>query len=257
AKRAGMRVSWDDLAHLSAEAQLPLVFSFFDGVPKLKALGSAATAGDYAMAAFMPAFVGKPNSFVLGKKGSDESIANLNLGKVYAQNAGLDYDKDGTITVGDIRRGIDEAYIQPAQGRAAIPVPLAVEGGGSQQQPSPSDGTQPSEGSLDRSLAQQPAACTREQPTACASSSAEPNPRPFQSYDLVRMPELHIGHKGLPVFILQTLLDWRATPTPLLRDGAFGPLTRLSLLEYQYRYNIGDELGVCSDGTWRSFGVMA
>ncbi len=53
--------------------------------------------GDYYMATFLPAFVGKPPGFVLARKGQP----------IYDQNKGLDADGDGTLTVGDVTKKIE------------------------------------------------------------------------------------------------------------------------------------------------------
>ncbi len=55
-------------------------------------------AGDYYMATFLPAFVGKPPGTVLAVKGNP----------IYDQNAGLDGDRDGVLTVGDVTQKIEE-----------------------------------------------------------------------------------------------------------------------------------------------------
>jgi hypothetical protein len=52
----------------------------------------------------MPEFWQKPDDFVLGRKGSRESIGGLSMAKVWAQNPGL---RDGdVITVGSVRRSV-------------------------------------------------------------------------------------------------------------------------------------------------------
>lgn len=92
AKRLGTTV--EALRQMNATAQLAFVERFFMGVPRLKA-GSAS--GDYYLAVFMPAFVGLPNVVPIAAKGTP----------VYDQNAGLDANKDGVLTVGDVRARLD------------------------------------------------------------------------------------------------------------------------------------------------------
>ncbi len=101
AKEAGTPdITWDDMRKMSAEEQLPYVMQYFERI----GLGPDNDAGDYAMAAFMPAFWQAPDDKVLGRKGSRESIGGLNMGKVWSQNPGL---RNGdTITVGDVRRSV-------------------------------------------------------------------------------------------------------------------------------------------------------
>lgn len=93
-------VTWEDMRKMSAEEQLPYVMLYFNRV----GLGPDNDAGDYAMAAFMPAFWQQPDDFVLGRKGSSEKIGGLSMAKVWQQNPGL---RNGdTITVGDVRRSV-------------------------------------------------------------------------------------------------------------------------------------------------------
>lgn len=101
AKEAGTpELSWEDMRKMSAEEQLPYVMMYFNRV----GLGPNNDPGDYAMAAFMPAYWNKPDDFVLGLKDSRESIGGLSMHKVWAQNPGLrNGDK---ITVGDVRRSV-------------------------------------------------------------------------------------------------------------------------------------------------------
>jgi hypothetical protein len=101
AKEAGTPdITWDDMRKMSAEEQLPYVMQYFERL----GLGPDNDAGDYAMAAFMPAFWQSSDDTVLGRRGSRESIGGLNMGKVWAQNPGL--QNGDTITVGDVRRSV-------------------------------------------------------------------------------------------------------------------------------------------------------
>lgn len=101
AKEAGKpELTWEKMREMSAEEQLPYVMMYFNRL----GLGPNNDPGDYAMAAFMPAFWNKPDDFVLGEKDSRKSIAGLSMAKVYSQNPGL---QNGTrITVGDVRRSV-------------------------------------------------------------------------------------------------------------------------------------------------------
>lgn len=82
------------LRRMSAIEQLPFVRKLFTS-KKIR----PSVMGDYYMSVFMPAFVGAPPETVLGVKGE----------KVYDLNAGLDVDQDGTLTVDDITRKIEDA----------------------------------------------------------------------------------------------------------------------------------------------------
>jgi hypothetical protein len=123
AKKLGTTV--EALRQMNATAQLAFVERFFLGVPRLKA-GSAQ--GDYYLAVFMPAFVGLPGVVPIAVKGSP----------VYDQNAGLDANKDGVLTVGDVRGRLDAEL-----SRAAALPPVVVD------ENAPSDASGSPGGSVD------------------------------------------------------------------------------------------------------------
>ena len=77
----------EELASMSAEAQLDYVAKYFQPTK-----GRLATLEDVYMAILWPAAVGKPLDYVLFDKN------DLAHPKRYAQNAGLDSNKDGKIT---------------------------------------------------------------------------------------------------------------------------------------------------------------
>jgi hypothetical protein len=122
AARAGQpSVQWRDLAHMSLTEQLPFVMSYFDGTPLHGR--NPNTPADYALATFMPAFIGRDPAAPLGVKGSTDFLAgtSLRLGTVYDQNAGLDANHDGVITVGDATAHVAKLY-SDALSRSPIPV---------------------------------------------------------------------------------------------------------------------------------------
>lgn len=88
ARKLGTTV--EELRKMNATAQLKYVELFFRGVPRLRA---GSRAGDYYVATFMPAFLGVPDVVPIAVKGDP----------IYDQNAGLDRNKDGVLTVGDVR----------------------------------------------------------------------------------------------------------------------------------------------------------
>ena len=94
ARRLG--TTTEQLAQMDAVQQLDYVYKYF----KMTGVGNG-TLGDLYMAVFMPKYVGYDDSTVLGKSG-DGGFS----GKVYAQNAGLDRKKDGTITVADVKSAV-------------------------------------------------------------------------------------------------------------------------------------------------------
>jgi hypothetical protein len=120
ARAAGMpNVRWSDLAKMSAVEQLPFVIAYFEQATSKPLL----TPTDYRMAVFMPAFVGAPDTTVLGKKGSTDKLGStgLSLGVVYEQNSGLDLNHDGVIDVGDVGAGIED-LVTAARMRPPVPV---------------------------------------------------------------------------------------------------------------------------------------
>lgn len=95
AQRLG--TSTDELKKMTAVDQLDYVYKYF----KMVGVRSGMSLGDLYMAVFMPAYVGKSEDTVLGQSG-----ASGFSGKVYAQNKGLDRNKDGMITVADVKQSV-------------------------------------------------------------------------------------------------------------------------------------------------------
>lgn len=94
--------SSDELKAMSREEQLSYVERFYKGQKK------PVLPGDTYVSTFLPAAVGKPDDFVLGEKDSAEPslVSGKTLGDIYKVNYGLDVNKDGKITTGDVRRKI-------------------------------------------------------------------------------------------------------------------------------------------------------
>lgn len=86
------------LRKMSAVDQLDYVYMYYKGV----GVQPGMDAGDLYVATFMPAALGKGDHHVLGRRG-DSGFS----GKVYAQNSGLDRNRDGTITVADIKNSVN------------------------------------------------------------------------------------------------------------------------------------------------------
>jgi hypothetical protein len=91
-------VTWDQMKGMSAEEQIPFVVAYYKG----KGLTPESGASDYAMSTFMPAYKGEGDDFVLGEKDSNEMRGDVRSGKVWEQNQGLDLNKDGKITKGEV-----------------------------------------------------------------------------------------------------------------------------------------------------------
>lgn len=94
ARRLGTSI--EDLAKMDGVQQLDYVYKYY----KMTGVGDG-SAGDLYMATFMPKYIGYPDNFVLGKQG-DPGFS----GKVYAQNAALDRNQDGAISIGDVKNSI-------------------------------------------------------------------------------------------------------------------------------------------------------
>lgn len=88
--------SVNDLATMSAVEQLDYVYKYF----KMVGVGNGSL-GDLYMAVFMPKYVGSPDATVLGQQGAEGFT-----GKVYDQNRVLDSNKDGVITVADVKQSV-------------------------------------------------------------------------------------------------------------------------------------------------------
>ena len=84
------------LLNMDAVEQLDYVYKYF----KMTGVGSGKL-GDLYMAVFMPKYVGYPDDTPLGQRGAPGFS-----GKVFAQNAGLDHDGNGVITVADVKNSV-------------------------------------------------------------------------------------------------------------------------------------------------------
>ena len=86
----------DELRQMDAVQQLDYVYRYY----KYTGVGDGSV-GDLYMATFMPKYIGYPDHHVLGTQGAEGFS-----GKVYAQNKGLDRNRDGVITVGDVKTSV-------------------------------------------------------------------------------------------------------------------------------------------------------
>jgi hypothetical protein len=89
-KANGFKGSPDQFAGLTAEQQLPFVLSFIKKMPP----STLHLPGDFGLALFTPAYVGKPDSFVIYDVGSSG----------WQQNPGLRTPGNGPITAGSVRK---------------------------------------------------------------------------------------------------------------------------------------------------------
>lgn len=107
------------LRGMTAEAQLQYVERYF-----VSAFGARVPpmVGDYYMGTFYPSMVGKPAEAIIFQKGT--------VG--YTQNVGLDLDRNGQITVGDVIEAVEDTYTA-ARARG----PVTFDGGGPAAPPFP------------------------------------------------------------------------------------------------------------------------
>lgn len=124
ARAARMDVTWDDLRHMTAAEQLPLVVAFY----RLQHMTAQQRPVDYLVATFLPNQKGKPRETVLGKQGSSALLpgTRLTLGSIYAANVTYDTNGDRQITIGDLEDRIN-AVVRASEERLRIPVGPSVE----------------------------------------------------------------------------------------------------------------------------------
>lgn len=98
----GLGTSLDELKSMSAVQQLEYVKKFFRPyAPRIR----RDVPGDYYLAVFWPAYIGRsPDTVIAG-------VGDI----VYTQNAGLDRNNDGLITVGDVTGTVDGVVARAAQ----------------------------------------------------------------------------------------------------------------------------------------------
>lgn len=101
---AGMGVDYASFANASAEEQLDTIERFLAYNWKLNG-GPFLTAGRYYQANFLPA------TLLTAKEPEDTIVAKGDARGFYAANAGLDYNKDGRITIADLE-AITSAHAQ-------------------------------------------------------------------------------------------------------------------------------------------------
>lgn len=89
---AGLGTSTSALYRMTATEQLPWVEKYFKNNGVRPGMGL----GDLYVAVFYPAAMGKGDSHVISKAGN----------AVYNQNRGLDTNKDGVITVADVKQSV-------------------------------------------------------------------------------------------------------------------------------------------------------
>ena len=262
AKKAGMKIEWEDLPRLTAEEQLPLVFAYYADKP----IRETSNASDYYLAVFLPIGVGKTQDFVLGEWNSTETHpGGLSLGKVYELNKGLDKNpQNGMITVAKAAAPV-LSILQAARGRTPLPVPLDL--GSPSGYRGSLRSTLPSPGGVYSSPLPRPAplpstsADTTSGDTEDDDRDTLPTPREG-THDL---PTLREGDHGTLVCLLQRLLDVTSSSDnpdyQVVVDGEFGRETKLAVELHQRRVKemmkheafLLSVDGVCGPRTWSSF----
>jgi hypothetical protein len=84
----------EEIRRMSAIEQLEVVYEYF--ALQQRRFGQLNSLTDLYMATLWPAAIGQPDDFVLWERGS----------RFYRQNAGLDRDGDGRITVGETMQSV-------------------------------------------------------------------------------------------------------------------------------------------------------
>lgn len=121
----GLGTTTAALREMTALDQLSYVEAFY-----ARHAGKLTDVGDLYLATFMPAALSKPDDFVLGDENDDSEIWGLRRSKIYEQNAGLDSDRKGYFTAGDVRQKLRDYYARHAQAPRAVftcPPTVAVE----------------------------------------------------------------------------------------------------------------------------------
>ena len=102
----GLGTTVEALKMMTGVQQLTYVEKYFKPI-----FGKAKVIGDLYLYTFIPAAMGKDDSFVLGVKDSSNKVFDLSQGALYDQNSGFDADKKGYYTIGDVKKRINNTYL--------------------------------------------------------------------------------------------------------------------------------------------------
>jgi hypothetical protein len=115
------------LKKMSRAQQMPYVQKYLENV----GLPKGSTAGHLYTAVFLPAFVNKPADFVIATKDGSLPSGYPESRSWYSSNSGLDMNKDGRLTIGELGERINkkkrEFRIPMAKGGELIPSQSAIE----------------------------------------------------------------------------------------------------------------------------------
>jgi len=102
AKAAGTTQA--DLKKMSRAEQMPYVQKYLENAK----LPKGASAGQLYTAVFLPAFVGKPDDFVIANKDGTEPAGYPESKRWYSSNKGLDMNNDGKLTIRELGERIQK-----------------------------------------------------------------------------------------------------------------------------------------------------
>lgn len=94
----------DALYRMNRVQQLPWVRRYFT----MARLPQNATAGQLYATVFLPAYNRRPNNFVVARKGAANDAGANRSGSWYSGNKGLDLNRSGTITVGELGQRVSQ-----------------------------------------------------------------------------------------------------------------------------------------------------
>lgn len=93
-----MGTSTEAIGRLTRAQQLPLVDQYF----RMNNLPKGASAGQLYATVFLPAYNNRSPNFVVARRGGPNDAGKNGNGSWYSQNAGLDVNRDGAITIADL-----------------------------------------------------------------------------------------------------------------------------------------------------------
>jgi hypothetical protein len=136
-------VTWDEMRSMSAEDQIPFVVAYYKG----KGLTPESSPGDYKLATYKPKHLAEGDEFVTDDAANPHGIPatpkNERLDangdgiiNSYEQNRGLDTNKDGKITAGEVRGNAPGAPLAGARPALSAPAPAVGQPGAAEPYPS-------------------------------------------------------------------------------------------------------------------------
>lgn len=124
--RSEWKISKEAMLDMSATEQLEYVEKFFRRAAQIgKTPVETLPARDLAVAGFMPALLGKDDSYVAASADGSQGFYkdSYKNRKVYEQNP-MDTNEDGLLTLGEIRAHVN-GMLEGAEGKTRVPVPAS------------------------------------------------------------------------------------------------------------------------------------